>query len=204
MPLAIAAAAALANRRFPGKVLIDGILYLPLVLPPVVLGYLLLVILGTRAPLGGWFVAHLGIRFVFSWTGAALASALLTFPFQVRAIRFSIEAIDPGLRSVAETLGAGRLDRLLHVTLPLALPGIVVGALTAFAASLGEFGAIITFVSNIPGETRTLPLAIYAALQAPGGDMEAARLSALSIALALIGVTLAELASRRARLLISR
>ena len=179
LPFAVAAAAALANRRFPGKALIDGVLHMPLVLPPVVVGYLLLLIFGTRAPVGAWLLNHLGIRFVFSWTGAALASAIITFPFQVRAIRFAMEAIDSRLHRAAETLGAGRLDRLVNLPLPLALPGIVAGAITAFAASLGEFGAIITFVSNIPGETRTLPLAIYAALQAPGGEMEAARLSEL-------------------------
>jgi len=204
LPFALAAALLLARRRFPGKPLIDGTLHLPLVLPPVVIGYLLLVVFGTRAPVGGWLLAHLGIRFVFSWTGAALASAIITFPFQLRAIRLALEAIDAGLGQAAETLGAGAFDRFLNLTLPLALPGIVAGAITAFAASLGEFGAIITFVSNIPGQTRTLPLAIYSALQAPGGEAEAARLSLLAIALALIGVTLAEFADRRARALVGR
>jgi molybdate transport system permease protein len=139
------------------------------------------------------------LRFVFSWTGAALAAAIITFPFQVRGIRLSLEAIDKGLHEAAQTLGAGALDRFVNITLPLALPGIVAGAITAFAASLGEFGAIITFVSNIPGETRTLPLAIYTALQTPGGEAEAARLAALSIALALVFMTIAEYAARRAR-----
>jgi molybdate transport system permease protein len=148
---------------------------------------------------GGWLLATFGIRFVFSWTGAALASAIITFPFQVRAIRLALEAADPGLQQAAETLGAGFFDRLFNLTLPIAAPGILAGAITAFAACLGEFGAIITFVSNIPGETRTLPLAIYTALQVPGGDAEAMRLSAISITLALIGVTAAELAARRAR-----
>ena len=174
-------------------------LTLPLVLPPVVMGYLLLLAFGTRGPLGAWLYDAFGIRFAFSWTGAALASGLITFPFQLRAIRLALEAIDRGLGDAAATLGAGPLDRFMTVTLPLALPGVVAGAITAFAASLGEFGAIITFVSNIPGETRTLPLAIYSALQAPGGEAAAARLTALSIALALIGVGLAELAQRRAR-----
>jgi molybdate transport system permease protein len=201
LPFAIAAGTALANRTFFGKTLVDGILHLPLVLPPVALGYLLLVIFGTRAPVGAWLLDHFGIRFVFSWTGAALASGLITFPFQVRAIRSAMESIDPGLRAAAETLGAGWMDRLVNLVLPLALPGIVAGAITAFAASLGEFGAIITFVSNIPGETRTLPLAIYAALQAPGGELEAARLSALSIVLALAGLALAEFVGRRSRLI---
>lgn len=197
LPFAIVAAVGLANRSFPGKPVVDGVLHAPLALPPVVVGYLLLVVLGTRAPIGAWLLAHLGIRFVFSWTGAALASALITFPLQVRAIRSAIEAISPGLRDAAATLGATPLDRFVSLTLPLALPGIVAGAITAFAASLGEFGAIITFVSNIPGETRTLPLAIYAALQTPGGETEAARLSVLSILLAIGGLALAELANRR-------
>jgi molybdate transport system permease protein len=204
LPLALLAAVLLSRTRFPGRPLVDGLLYLPLVLPPVAVGFILLTIFGTRAPVGGWLLQHLGIRFVFSWTGAALASGLITFPFQVRAIRLAIEATETGLSEAAETLGAGRLDRLVNLTLPLALPGIVAGAITAFAASLGEFGAIITFVSNIPGETRTLPLAIYSALQTPGGELEAARLSALSIFLALIGVTLAALADRRVRTLVGR
>jgi len=204
LPLAIAAAALLANRRFPGKSIVDGLLHLPQILPPVVVGYLLLVALGTRAPLGAWLLHNLGIRFAFSWTGAALAAGIITFPFQLRAIRLSIEAIDGGLGQAAETLGAGRFDRFLNLTLPLALPGIIAGAITAFAACLGEFGAIITFVSNIPGETRTLPLAIYSALQSPGGEAEAAKLSALSIVLALIGVTLAEFADRRVRVFAGR
>ncbi|MBN9532285.1 MAG: molybdate ABC transporter permease subunit [Alphaproteobacteria bacterium] len=199
LPLALAAAFALANRDFPGKVLVDGILHLPLVLPPVAMGYLLLVLFGTRAPLGAFLLEHFGIRFVFSWIGAALAAAVLTFPFQMRAIRLSLESVDPGLADAARTLGARPLDRFFNITLPLALPGIVAGSITAFAASLGEFGAIITFVSNIPGETRTLPLAIYTALQAPGGDVVAARLAALSIGLALLFMTLAEFAGRRAR-----
>ena len=204
LPFAIAVAALLAHRRFPGKALIDGVLHLPQILPPVVVGYLLLIALGTRAPLGAWLLAHLGIRFAFSWTGAALASGIITFPFQLRAIRLSIEAIDGGLGQAAETLGAGWFDRFINLTLPLALPGVVAGAITAFAACLGEFGAIITFVSNIPGETRTLPLAIYSALQSPGGEAEAARLSGLSILLALIGLTLAELADRRVRIYAGR
>jgi molybdate transport system permease protein len=136
---------------------------------------------------------------VFSWTGAVLASAIITFPFQVRAIRIALEGADPGLDAAAETLGAGWFDRLANITLPLALPGIVAGVITAFAACLGEFGAIITFVSNIPGETRTLPLAIYTALQTPGGEAEAAKLSLLSILLALVFMVLAEFAQRRMR-----
>jgi len=204
LPIAAIAAAGLARARFLGKSLVEGALYVPLALPPVVVGYLLLIILGTRAPAGAWLLEHAGIRFVFSWTGAALASGLITFPFQVRAIRLAIETIDSGLDDAAETLGAGRFDRLVNLTLPLALPGILAGAITAFAASLGEFGAIITFVSNIPGETRTLPLAIYSALQTPGGEAEAARLSVLSILLALAGITLSELINRRARTVVDR
>ncbi|HEY1711205.1 MAG TPA: molybdate ABC transporter permease subunit [Rhizomicrobium sp.] len=199
LPFAIGVALLLARTRFPGKPLVDGFFHLPLVLPPVAVGYLLLLTFGTRGPVGGWLLATFGIRFVFSWTGAALASAIITFPFQVRAIRLALEAADPGLHEAAETLGAGFFDRLFNLTLPIAAPGILAGAITAFAACLGEFGAIITFVSNIPGETRTLPLAIYTALQVPGGDAEAMRLSAISIVLALIGVTAAEFAARRAR-----
>lgn len=204
LPFALAAALALARLDFPGKTLVDGALHLPLVLPPVVMGYLLLMTLGTREPVGGWLLHHLGIRFAFSWTGAALASGLITFPFQLRAIRLALGALDEGLVEVAKTLGAGPFDRFVNLVLPLALPGLVAGAITAFAASLGEFGAIITFVSNIPGETQTLPLAIYSALQTPDGEIEAARLAALSIALALVGVTLAEFAERRARALVGR
>jgi molybdate transport system permease protein len=197
LPIAFLAALVLSRTRFPGKALVEGLLYVPLVLPPVAIGFLLLSTLGTRAGLGAWLYDHFGIRFIFSWTGAALASALITFPLQLRAIRQALEASDHGLVDAARTLGAGPLDRLLNITIPLAWPGILSGAITAFAASLGEFGAIITFVSNIPGETQTLPLAIYGALQLPGGDAEAARLSVLSIVLALIFVSLANLTARR-------
>jgi molybdate transport system permease protein len=204
LPFALAAATLLARRRFPGKFLLDGALHLPLVLPPVVVGYLLLLTLGTREPVGAWLLHHLGLRFAFSWTGAALASGIITFPFQLRAIRLSLSGLDDGLLEAAQTLGAGALDRFVNIVLPLALPGIAAGAITAFAASLGEFGAIITFVSNIPGETQTLPLAIYSALQSPGGEAEAARLSALSIALALGGIVVAGIAESRARALTAR
>jgi len=202
LPLAVLLAWLLARRRFPGRVLLDALVHLPLVLPPVVIGYLLLISLGTRAPLGAWLADTFGIRFVFSWTGAALAAAIVTFPFQVRAIRLSLEAIDPGLDEAARTLGAGAWDRFINITLPLAAPGIVAGAITAFAASLGEFGAIITFVSNIPGQTRTLPLAIYTAIQSPEGELAAARLALLSISLALVGLVGAEIAARRVRHLV--
>lgn len=204
LPFAFAAALLLARCRFPGKWLVDGLIHLPLVLPPVALGYLLLISLGTRAPLGAFLLANFGIRFVFSWTGAALASAILTFPFQVRAIRLSLESQEAGLSDAAGTLGAGALDRLFSLHLPLAAPGILAGVITAFAACLGEFGAIITFVSNIPGETRTIPLAIYTAIQSPGGETAAARLAAISIVLALVGLVLADIAGRRARASIGR
>ena len=199
LPFAFLSALLLARCQFRGKALVDGLIHLPLVLPPVALGYLLLISLGTRAPLGAFLLETFGIRFVFSWTGAALASAILTFPFQVRAIRLSLEAQDRGLSEAAETLGAGPVDRLFSLYLPLAVPGILGGAVTAFAACLGEFGAIITFVSNIPGETRTIPLAIYTAIQSPGGEAAAARLAALSITLALGGLVLADVLARRAR-----
>jgi molybdate transport system permease protein len=199
LPFAFAVALLLARREFPGKSVFDGIVHLPLVLPPVVMGYLLLVTFGVKGPLGAWLDATFGLRFVFSWTGAALASAIVTFPFQVRAIRLALEAIDPGLEQAARTLGAGPLDCLCAVTVPLALPGLIAGAITAFAASLGQFGAIITFVSNVPGETRTLPLAIYSAIQTPDGEAAAARLAALAIALALGGLVLSEVMARRIR-----
>lgn len=199
LPFAFAAALLLARGRFRGKSLAEGLVHLPLVLPPVAMGYLLLISFGTTAPLGAWLFETFGWRFVFSWTGAVLASAILTFPFQVRAIRLSLEGEDPRLSEAAETLGAGFWDRLVSLHLPLALPGVLAGLVTAFAACLGEFGAIITFAANIPGETRTLPLAIYTALQTPGGEAAAARLSALSIALALAGLVLAEKLAARAR-----
>jgi len=199
LPLAFACAYLLARGRFPGRLLLDGLVHLPLVLPPVVMGYLLLVLFGTKGPIGGWLLETFNFRLIFNWTGAALAAGIVTFPFQVRAIRLALEAIDPGLEVAAETLGAGWFDRLLGITLPLSLPGVVAGAITAFAAALGEFGAIITFVSNIPGETRTLPLAIYTALQSPGGEQAAARLAALSIILALAGLLLSEIVARRLR-----
>jgi molybdate transport system permease protein len=204
LPPAVVAAWVLARCHFPGRTLLDGLVHLPLVLPPVVMGYLLLLGFGTRGPIGGWLDQTFGIRFMFSWTGAALAAGIVPFPFQVRAIRLALEAIDPGLEQAAATLGAGPVDRFVSITLPLALPGLIGGAITAFAASLGEFGAIITFVSNVPGETRTLPLAIYTAIQSPGGEAMAARLAALSILLALAGLMLSEAAAARVRRMIGR
>ncbi len=193
-----AATALLLSRSFRGKIVLDGIVQLPLVLPPVALGFVLLLIFGTRGGVGAFLKDTFGLVLVFRWTGAVLASAIFTFPFQVRAIRLALEARDLGLDEAARTLGAGYFDRLINVTLPLALPGLAAGAITAFAASLGEFGAIITFVSNIPGETRTLPLAIYTALQTPGGEAEAARLSALSVLLAFLFLLAAQAIMRRA------
>ncbi len=204
LPVAILVASLLARGRFRGRALLDGIVLMPLVLPPVVVGYILLVTFGTRAPIGAFLHDTFGWRFVFSWTGAALAAAIVTFPFQVRSIRLAIEAIDGDIAAAAETLGAGPVDRFFSITLPLALPGVVAGAITAFAASLGEFGAIITFVSNVPGETRTLPLAIYTAIQSPGGEAQAARLATISVALALAGLLLAEVASKRLERMIGR
>jgi molybdate transport system permease protein len=197
LPFATATALIL-SRSFRGRTLLDGIVHLPLVLPPVAMGFILLMIFGTRGGVGAFLKDHFGIVLVFHWTGAVLASMIFTFPFQVRAIRLALEARDQGLDEAARTLGAGVLDRLINVSLPLALPGLVAGAITAFAASLGEFGAIITFVSNIPGETRTLPLAIYTALQMPGGEAEAARLSALSIVIAFLFLLAAQAIMRRA------
>ena len=199
LPLAIATGYLLARFEFPGKSILDGLVHLPLILPPVVMGYLLLISLGTRAPLGAWLFETFGIKFIFSWTGAALAAGIVTFPFQVRAIRLAMESIDPKLIDAAKILGAGPLDRFGSIILPLALPGIIAGAITAFAASLGEFGAIITFVSNIPGETRTLPLAIYSAIQTPGGEAAAGRLVILAIILAFTGLILSEMANRKIR-----
>ncbi len=199
LPFAVGMAWLLARVRFPGKTLVDGIVHLPLVLPPVVVGYLLLVTFGTRAPIGSWLLDTFGIRLVFDWKGAALAVGVVTFPFVVRAVRLSLEAADPDLEAAARTLRARPWDVFATITLPQMLPGIIAGAITAFAAGLGEFGAIITFVSNIPGETRTLPLAIYTAIQTPGGETAALRLAMLSIALALAGLALSELAARRIR-----
>lgn len=198
LPLALATAYALARTRFPGKTLFDATVHLPLVLPPVIVGYFLLVLLGQRGPVGAWLESAFGIVVAFRWTGAAIACAVMGFPLMVRAIRLSIEAIDPRLEAAAETLGAGRWGVFLTIILPLALPGILTGMLLSFARSLGEFGATITFVSNIPGETQTLPLAIYSFTQVPGGDAQALRLCLISIVLALIALIVSEVLVRRA------
>jgi molybdate transport system permease protein len=204
LPLAIAVAWTLSRSRFLGRPVLDAIVHLPLVLPPVVVGYLLLLLFGTRGPLGAWLDATFGVRLAFTSAGAALATAVMSFPLMVRAIRLSLESIDPGFEDAARTLGAGPIDRFLTITLPLMAPGIVAGAITAFAAGLGEFGAVITFASNIPGETRTLPLALYTALQSPGGDALAARLAGLSFTLGLAGLLLAEWVSRALRRRVGR
>ena len=204
LPPAIAVAWLLARGRFPGKGLLDALVHVPLVLPPVVTGYVLLLLFGVRGPLGQLLDQWLGVRLAFTAAGATLATAVMTFPLQVRAIRLALELVDPGLEAAARTLGAGAIDRFVTVTLPLMLPGIVSAAIVGFAAGLGEFGAVITFASNVPGETQTLPLAIYAALQSPGGDAVAARLALVSFALALAGLLLAEFFARRVRRLLGR
>jgi molybdate transport system permease protein len=204
LPPAVLMAWVLARWRFPGRSVLNALVHLPLVLPPVVTGWLLLVLFGLRGPLGALLFDWFGIRLVFTTAGAALACGVMVFPVMVRAVRLSLEAADPGLEQAARSLGAGRLDRLLNVTLPLAAPGILVGAIVAYATCLGEFGAVITFAASIPGETQTLPLAIYAALQVPGGEAKAAQLSLVSLGLAMAGLLLSEWASRRLNAAIGR
>ncbi|HXZ59526.1 MAG TPA: molybdate ABC transporter permease subunit [Steroidobacteraceae bacterium] len=204
LPLAVLVAWILTRARFPGRTLFDAFVHLPLVLPPVAVGYVLLLLLGTRAPLGAWLHAHFGIQLPFTTAGAALATAVMTFPLMVRAMRLSLENVDRGLEAAARTLGAGPFDRFFSITLPLMLPGILAGAVTAFAAGLGEFGAVITFAANIPGVTRTLPLALYTAMQMPQGDALALRLALLSFALGLLGLLGAELLVRRVRRCLGR
>jgi molybdate transport system permease protein len=199
LPLAVGVAWLLVRPRFPGRVLFDALVHLPLVLPPVMVGYLLLLLLGARGPLGHWLALHFGIHLPFTTTGAAIATAVMTFPLMVRAVRLALEGVDHRLADMARTLGAGRLDAFLTVTLPLLAPGVVAGATTAYVASLGEFGAVITFAGNIPGETQTLPIALYAALQAPDGDALAAHLAMLSLALGTFGLLAAEFLNRRIR-----
>ena len=198
LPVGFALAWLLARYRFPGKTLLDAVVHLPLVLPPVVIGYLLLVLFGRRGPVGEWLEQTFGLVFAFRWTGAALACALMGLPLLVRAIRQSLESIDRRLEDAAATLGAGRLWVLATVTIPLSLPGILTGTLLSFARSLGEFGATITFVSNIPGETQTLPLAIYTFTQVPGGDPQAMRLCVLAVILSLAALLASELLVRGA------
>jgi len=199
LPVALALAYLLARAEFPGKILVDGVVHLPLVLPPVVIGYLLLVLLGRNGPLGAWLAERLGIVFAFRWTGAALAASVMGLPLAVRAMRQAIEAVDRRLEDAASTLGAPPLAVFASVTLPLILPGVLNGMLLSFARSLGEFGATITFVSNIPGETQTLPLAIYSLTQVPGGDAQALRLCVLSVAISLSALVVSEVLLRRAQ-----
>ena len=196
LPLAVFVAYALARWRFPGHALLNGLVHLPLILPPVVTGYLLLLTFGTKGPVGA-VLQDWGIVLAFRWTGAALAAGIMAFPLLVRAIRLSIEAVDPKLEQAAGTLGASRLMVFLTVTLPLILPGIVAGGILGFAKAMGEFGATITFVSNIPGQTRTLPSAIYAFLQVPGGDAGAFRLVLVAVAVAMTALLLSEWVGRR-------
>jgi molybdate transport system permease protein len=198
LPFSVAVAYWLARFSFPGKTLFDAIVHLPLVLPPVVVGYLLLLAFGRNGPIGALLDQWFGIVVAFKWTGAALAASIMGFPLMVRAVRLSFETVDRKLEAAASTLGAGRLGVFATVTLPLALPGIVTGMLLSFARGLGEFGATITFVSNIPGETRTLPLAIYTYTQTPAGDAQALRLSVIAIVLSLAALFASETLVRRA------
>jgi len=197
LPLGIAVALLLARGRFPGKTLLDAVVHLPLVLPPVVTGYLLLLLFGRRGPIGAFLAEHFDIVFAFRWTGAALACAVMGFPLMVRAIRLSIETVDRRLEQAALTLGANPAWVFATVTLPLMAPGILAGMILSFSRSLGEFGATITFVSNIPGETQTLPTAIYTLTQVPGGDAGALRLTAVSVVISLAALLASELLSRR-------
>jgi molybdate transport system permease protein len=197
LPFGLAIAFLLARRNFPGKIVVDGLVHLPLVLPPVVVGFALLVLFGRRGPIGAFLYDSFGITFAFNWKGAALASGVMGFPLMVRAMRLSLELVDRRLEQAARTLGASRVRVFLTITLPLMAPGILTGIILAFARSISEFGATITFVSNIPGETRTLPLALYALTQAPGGDAAAWRLALLSVALAMVALIVSELMARR-------
>ncbi|MGD0025703.1 MAG: molybdate ABC transporter permease subunit [Xanthobacteraceae bacterium] len=198
LPFGIAIGWLLARKKFWGKTVLDGLVHLPLVLPPVVTGYLLLISFGRRGPIGAFLYDHFGIVFSFRWTGAALACGVMGFPLMVRPIRLALEAIDRRLEDAAATLGANHLLVFLTVTLPLALPGVIAGVLLCFARALGEFGATITFVSNIPGETQTISAAIYTFLQIPGGDAAAGRLVLIAIALALAALIASEWLARRA------
>ena len=197
LPIGVLVAWLLARREFPGKTIVNGLVHLPLILPPVVVGYLLLVLLGRRGPLGAWLYDVFGITIAFTWKGAAVASAVMAFPLMVRAIRLSLESVDRRLEHAARTLGASPLRVFLTVTLPLTLPGILTGAVLGFARSMGEFGATITFVSNIPGETRTLPLALFSLVQTPGGDEGAVRLVIISVVLAMAALVASEMLARR-------
>jgi molybdate transport system permease protein len=197
LPPAFALAWILARLRFPGKILLDALVHLPLVVPPVVTGWLLLLAFGANGPVGRWFAEVLGVTFMFRWTGAALAAAVMALPLMVRAMRLSLEAVDRKLEGAARTLGAGPWRTFATITFPLALPGVLAGLVLGFARSVGEFGATITFVSNIPGETQTLPLAIYSALQMPGAEAEVTRLAVISVGLSIIALVASETLARR-------
>jgi molybdate transport system permease protein len=203
LPFGIAVAWVLARCEFPGKPLFDALIHVPLVVPPVVIGYLLLILLGRNGAVGGWLYETFGVTVAFSWQGAAVAAAVMAFPLMVRAIRLSIEAIDTRIEQAARTLGAGPVDVFFSVTLPLAGSGIVVGMILAFARALGEFGATITFVSAIPGETTTLPVALYGLAQVPGQEGSAIRLVILSIVIAFAAMFISEVIARRVRRRIS-
>jgi molybdate transport system permease protein len=204
LPIAVLIAWLLARGRFPGRPVLDALAHLPMVLPPVVVGWLLLLVVGTRGPIGAWLWSWFGIRLVFTTAGASLACAVMSFPLMLRAIRLSLDAVDPGLEQAARTLGAGPIDRFASIVLPLAAPGVLVGAIVGFASCLGDFGAVITFAGNIPGETQTLPLAIYSALQTPGGEETAARLALISVILAITGLLASEWVARRLRAVVGR
>ncbi|WP_110708832.1 molybdate ABC transporter permease subunit [Salinicola sp. CR57] len=195
----VAMAWLLARHDFRGKSLLDGLLHLPLVLPPVVVGYLLLLSLGRQGWLGHWLYQGFGLSLPFTWQGAAIAGGVMAFPLLVRAVRLSLEAVDPKLEAAAGTLGANRWRVMFTITLPLAVPGLLTGTVLAFARALSEFGATITFASNIPGETRTLPLALYTLIQTPGREAAAARLCVLSIVIAMLSLMASEWLARRAR-----
>jgi molybdate transport system permease protein len=197
LPFGIAVALALARGDFPGKQLLNGLVHLPLILPPVVTGYLLLIAFGRQGAIGSLLDEWLGVVLAFRWTGAVLAAAVMAFPLMVRAIRLAIEAVDPKLEQAASTLGANRFWTFTFVTLPLILPGIIAGAILAFAKAMGEFGATITFVANIPGETQTMASAVYAFLQVPGGEASAMRLVVVSIAVAIAALAVSELVAAR-------
>jgi molybdate transport system permease protein len=191
-PIALGLAALLARPRLPGRTLLDALVHAPLVVPPVVVGFFLLLLFGVEGPVGRWLDAAFGVRLAFSSEGASLAAGVMALPLMVRAMRIAFEAQDPGLLEAARLLGAGPLDRFFSITLPLASPGIAAAVITGFAACLGEFGAVITFAANVPGETQTLPLALYGALQTPGGEARALRLAGLSLGLALAALIAAE------------